>query len=204
MARVSGGSRFTKELAEFLADLAVSGAGRALRLLWTGKEIVEGALLGPPTPELAKFGLASAGGDFQEGAERFLREYLGGESRVVPFGGRAAELAELRRWVEDPDAPVRGLLTAPAGRGKSALVARFAADMAEREDVDLLFLPVSIRFETNAEHDFWRAFAVGLADIAKLDRHRSSLTNDDGDGYNDCASLREEHRAHVHLCFIVS
>lgn len=148
-----------RQLGELLLHLF--GLERLLELSRWATDRIVGA-----DPHLAPYGLAEAGAQFREGACRFLEEYLGSEHQVVPFGGREAELAELRGWVEDPEAPVRGLLTAPAGRGKSALVARFAAEMAGRKDVELLFLPVSIRFETNEAGEFWQALASGLAGIA--------------------------------------
>src|SRR5262245_61635702 len=70
----------------------------------------------------------------------FLEGYDGSRGRPVPFGGRAAALSRLSAWLDDPEAPYL-LLTAPAGRGKSALLVRWCADLLSRKDLALVFLP---------------------------------------------------------------
>ena len=113
-------------------------------------------------PALAGFGLDVAPAGFRNAAKAFLREYLGTPEEPVPFGGRGAVLDRMWEWLDDPEAPSRALLVAPAGRGKSALVARLVADLARAQMEGLVFLPVSIRFGSNAEADFWQALAAAV------------------------------------------
>jgi len=63
--------------------------------------------------------------DYAMRIRNFILEYIGTLQRPVPFGGRQADLQTLDGWLDDPDAPPYLLLTAPAGRGKSALLVRW-------------------------------------------------------------------------------
>ena len=92
-------------------------------------------------------GLSSLSGGASVGVDQFLHEYLGTPAAPVPFGGRAAQLDQLDGWLASPNQPY-ALMVAEAGRGKSALLARWAFDVAERGDVDVAFVPVSLRFNT--------------------------------------------------------
>ena len=67
-------------------------------------------------------GLARLSIDFLSRVQGFVAEYIGTAERPVPFGGRAAELGQLDEWLADPTAPSYLLVTAGAGRGKSALI----------------------------------------------------------------------------------
>jgi hypothetical protein len=58
----------------------------------------------------------------------FAAEYL---AAGVPFGGRDEELAALDAWLGDPQRPC-ALVVARAGRGKSALLARWTRSIAAR------------------------------------------------------------------------
>jgi hypothetical protein len=84
----------------------------------------------------------------------FLEFYLGTPHHAVPFAGRTADLARLDAWLRD-GAPYR-VLVAPAGRGKSALVSRWIASLTQRADAAaasplIVFVPISIRYQTNLE-----------------------------------------------------
>jgi hypothetical protein len=80
----------------------------------------------------------------EAGIRRFLGDYLGRPGRPMPFGGRDAELAELRDWVAGPGSGY-ALVLAPAGRGKSSLLAHLAAGMSDDPATDVIFVPVSLR-----------------------------------------------------------
>ena len=91
----------------------------------------------------------------------------------MPFGGRDEDIALLDAWLDDATAPPRYLLTAPAGRGKSALLVRWLQHLQEQGRVgrdapaswQLVFVPISIRFETHRPDIFYEAIAAGLAAI---------------------------------------
>ncbi|MEU8259186.1 tetratricopeptide repeat protein [Micromonospora sp. NPDC048999] len=55
---------------------------------------------------------------------------LNARHEVVPFSGRADDLAELRRWRASPGRLALRWLHGPGGQGKTRLAARFAADSA--------------------------------------------------------------------------
>jgi hypothetical protein len=95
--------------------------------------------------------------------ENFLRLYLGRPGEPVPFGGRDEALRALDAWLEDPQRPF-ALLTAPAGRGKSALLVRWMTALRARQpDFPVAFVPVSTRFNTNLESVTFGALATQLA-----------------------------------------
>ena len=104
---------------------------------------------------------------------RFEDEYLIGESGPVPFGGRQTQLDYLDAWLMDENADPRLLVSAPAGRGKSALLVRWMHSLKQREHIvpnkwQLVFVPVSIRFGTNAPDVHFRLLAEQLAAIASV------------------------------------
>jgi hypothetical protein len=121
---------------------------------------------------LARTGAASK---FSGTIEAFLEEYLVTESGLttVPFGGRDTDITLLDTWLDDKTAPPRYLLTAPAGRGKSALLVRWLQHLQEQGHVgrdgptswQLVFVPISIRFETHRPDIFYEAIAARLAEI---------------------------------------
>lgn len=71
-----------------------------------------------------------------------IQEYL-----AAPFAGRDREVTALHTWLSLPEAPL-GLLAAEAGRGKSALLVRWSADVVAASTADLVYIPISIRFGT--------------------------------------------------------
>ena len=121
--------------------------------------------------------LAQVGGasKFSGKIEAFFEEYLVTETGLttVPFGGRDEDFALLDAWLDDETAPPRYLLTAPAGRGKSALLVRWLQHLQEQGRVgrdapaswQLVFVPISIRFETHRPDIFYEALAARLAEI---------------------------------------
>jgi ATP/maltotriose-dependent transcriptional regulator MalT len=106
----------------------------------------------------------------------------------VPFGGRTREIDALNGWLhdrrDDGDADVLAgepasnnlLITAPAGRGKTALLVRWIEQLPA--DWPRVFVPVSIRYQTNQALTFYQALAAGLANILgeKLSEPRTDPT----------------------------
>ena len=116
----------------------------------------------------------AAASTFTGKIEAFLEEYLVTEegSGIVPFAGRDEELDRLDCWLDDAGASSRFLLTAPAGRGKSAVLVHWIKrlEMTGRVgDVEgswsLVFMPISMRFSTNQPEVFYEAIAARLAEV---------------------------------------
>ncbi len=114
--------------------------------------------------------------------ERFVHTYLGTFERPVPFGGRQDEIEALNWWLSTnrktrKEATETGgnavlkadldsnnlLITAPAGRGKTALLVRWVDQLVTNHH--LVFVPISIRYQTNQASTFYNAFAARLAEI---------------------------------------
>ncbi len=116
----------------------------------------------------------SAGGDvarsssaaasaYEALADAFRAQYLGRPEAPVPFGGRHEELARLNEWLDDLRAPSYRIVAAPAGRGKSALLVRWAESLKGRSDLAVVFFPISIRFNTNLAGVVFASLALQLA-----------------------------------------
>ena len=116
--------------------------------------------------------------DYSARIEEFLLEYLGSRRKQVPFGGRATQLAELDGWLDDRRAPPYYLMIAEAGRGKSALVCRWQTQILTRPDVDVIFVPISIRFETATQDVLFAALAARLAAIHGEEMQPAALAAD--------------------------
>jgi len=94
---------------------------------------------------------------------RFLAHYLGSAAAHVAFGGRADTIAMLCRWIESDEGPSFRFLVGPMGRGKSAVICRLletiassatpesgpGAETSATMTPEIVFVPVSLRFETN-------------------------------------------------------
>ncbi len=80
------------------------------------------------------------------------------------FVGRKEVIDKLNDWLDDPAAPPYLLLVAPAGRGKSALLARWQEKLQNREDVYLIFVPISIRY-VNSETEVFKILVAHMADL---------------------------------------
>jgi hypothetical protein len=78
--------------------------------------------------------------------ENFQRQYIGDEHHTPPFVGRELKLAALDSWRSDLTRPYE-LIRAPAARGKSALLATWAAAIEDAAAV--IYMPISARFRTN-------------------------------------------------------
>jgi hypothetical protein len=93
---------------------------------------------------------------------------------VDVFGGRDAELAQLDTFLADPTHPF-GLLVAPTGLGKTALLVHWIARVQQQHpEWRIIFAPVSIRFQTANEQVALSILAHSLADIhSDLEQYRS-------------------------------
>ena len=112
----------------------------------------------------------------------FLAQYRDSPERPQPFGGRREEFRRLDSWLGQAEQPYL-LVAAPPGRGKSSLVARWcdrltAADRRER--LQIVFVPISIRFEFNRQATVLRALATRLAAV-----HGEPAFGDSADDWRD-------------------
>jgi hypothetical protein len=137
-------------------------------------------------------GECTAASKYAGKVEAFFEEYLSSENMLgrVPFGGRNSELALLDSWLSDPEAEQRFLVTAPAGRGKSALLVRWTESLKARgfsvADVgpwEIVFVPISVRYETHRPEIFYEMIAARLADA--LCAELSSTQTDKATYYAD-------------------
>lgn len=106
----------------------------------------------------------------QARTQAFRDEYLVSEMSPVPFGGRDAELDRLTSWLLDESAPPRMAITAPAGRGKSALLVQWIKSLEDvgiisRDGWQLAFMPISIRVGSNRPEIFYEGLGHRLAEI---------------------------------------
>lgn len=133
----------------------------------------------PPLPKRSPLvegiHLLPNGYDFR--IQNFLSEYLGSPEQPEPFGGREDALKALDDWL-DGDTQ-RLVLAAPAGRGKSALLVRWLDRLIAREDLALVFVPVSVRFRTNLASTFFASLAARLAHLHGEDVPTSEMTSTD-------------------------
>lgn len=102
----------------------------------------------------------------------FFDSYHVSESGPIPFGGRDDELKLLNMWLNNSNASTRMLVTAPAGRGKSAILSQWYKSLSMHEDrIDrskkwhVIFVPISIRFGTNQPSFFYKVIYEKLAGI---------------------------------------
>lgn len=110
-------------------------------------------------------GVRSLPFDYAARIENFLNEYLGTPFHPVAFGARDDELKALDSWFEGDEESSYLMLAAPAGRGKSALLVHWSRQVQKREDIELAFVPVSIRFRTNLSGVVFATLAARLAKI---------------------------------------
>lgn len=115
--------------------------------------------------------------DYAARIENFLNEYLGTPDHPVAFGGREAELGALTTWLDEDGQSPYLMLAAPAGRGKSALLVHWSRNLQKREDMEVVFVPISIRFRTNLSGVFFEAMAARLADLhGEKIKEKSTMT----------------------------
>lgn len=133
----------------------------------------------------ADFGIARI---FQTRTRAFTDEYLVSETGPVPFGGRDDELGRLDEWLFDPQSLPRMLVTAPAGRGKSALLVQWIKSLQDRgicggDGWQLAFMPISIRLGTNRPEVFYEGLARRLSEITRVALSNETFRDSDGFRY---------------------
>jgi uncharacterized protein DUF4062 len=102
---------------------------------------------------------------YSDRIRNFLDEYLGAPASAVPFGGRDDEIEALDAWFQDSAAPPYAIVVAEAGRGKSALLVHWASTLLESDRARVVFVPISIRFNTALSSVTFAALAAGLREI---------------------------------------
>ena len=125
---------------------------------------------------------------FQTRTRAFTEEYLVSETGPVPFGGRDEELRRLDEWLLDPRSSPRTLVTAPAGRGKSALLVRWMKNLQDGgvcavDGWQLAFMPISIRTGTNRPEVFYEGLARRLSEISGRALPPEAFRDSDGFRY---------------------
>ncbi|SHN44831.1 hypothetical protein SAMN05192549_12715 [Duganella sacchari] len=80
-----------------------------------------------------------------------------------PFGGRDSEYEQLDTWLSDGNAPGRNLICAPTARGKSALLVQWTERLASDATWSVVFVPISLRFNTDRPVVFYALLAMQLA-----------------------------------------
>ncbi|KAA3664077.1 MAG: ATP-binding protein, partial [Chloroflexi bacterium] len=98
------------------------------------------------------------------GIQNFLTTYLGTDEKPVPFGGRDQQLKQLNDWLAQGNKQYL-LLTAPAGRGKSALLVRWRQALTAVPNLSVIFIPISLRFNTNRKDTTFRYLSAQLAHL---------------------------------------
>jgi hypothetical protein len=143
------------------------------------KEIAAGAPLTRMVDTLVELldGISEISADYAGRIKNFLIEYLGTPDKPVPFGGRIEQLADLNEWLTTPGAPPYCLIAAEAGRGKSALLARWADSLVRHGAARVVFIPISIRFNTAAAEVTFTALAARLSEVYGEPVKWASLTS---------------------------
>src|SRR5271157_1621825 len=116
--------------------------------------------------------------DYAGRIQNFVDEYLGTPEHPVPFGGRRDEMAELHNWLNETTAPPYLLIVSEAGRGKSALLVHWAKHVIESNQAEVIFIPVSIRFNTAHSSVTFKALAARLAQAYGEDIKHGELSMD--------------------------
>jgi hypothetical protein len=96
---------------------------------------------------------------------KLIRSYQDTIEDPRPFAGRASVLAALDRWLAQTSRRFK-LITGSAGRGKTALLLSWLGRLIlDREDLTVLYLPISIRFNTADETSGLRLLLAALSDV---------------------------------------
>jgi hypothetical protein len=114
--------------------------------------------------EILTAGLEMARGNVLSSVEALVSFYLGGPANPAPFGGRADSMRALDEWVHSPSKPF-ALMAYPAGRGKTTTLVRWAVEAAAQRSATVVFVPVSLRFNTARRVDLLQIWASRLLSV---------------------------------------
>jgi hypothetical protein len=129
-----------------------------------GDDLLDSLLaLSPGTVAQLLAGIRDLPTDYAARIENFLNEYIGTAEQPVPFGGRADVFEELDAWLDRDPAHPYLLIAAEAGRGKTAALVHWTRRRLGEPGLEVVFVPVSIRFRTNLSGVFFPALAARLA-----------------------------------------
>jgi len=142
------------------------GADRQKRRL--GKEVLEetlAAVLRQPSMLSAVLGRdLQALRSFDGSVSNFIGYYVGDDQHPKIFAGRESELHTLNRWLAG-GASQYHLVTSDAGLGKSALLVAWTRQALARGAADIVFCPVSHRFQTNSAAQVFRGLYLKLCAV---------------------------------------
>ena len=105
-------------------------------------------------------------GPAQQSIREFSDVYLGTPHQPSGFGGRGADKQRILDWLANPKSPPYYVLRAITGRGKSALLSRVVVAASEQPDLDIVFVPVSLRFKLTRLIDVLHALLGQLAALS--------------------------------------
>jgi hypothetical protein len=117
------------------------------------------------------FNMLAIGAERQDVIRQFTTHYLGtpdGKIPPRPFGGRSTDFEKLNTWLFDQNQPRYGLLVAEAGMGKSSVLLHWlkALRIDNRfRDWELVYYPISARFQTNLESQTLSTLAAQLGGL---------------------------------------
>jgi len=156
-----------RQIAQSTKDEAPLRAALHLKGVTPESSLLDGLLIlaGLPVVKQLVQGLEKLGTDYGVRIQNFLNSYLGTIDHPVAFGGRETELGRIDEWLDTPAAQPYLLISGGAGSGKSALLVHWSRRLVAREDLTLVFAPVSIRFRTSLAAVFFPILAARLAEF---------------------------------------
>lgn len=98
---------------------------------------------------------------------KLIKSYQERPGEPRPFVGRAALMQQLDEWLQEAQAPLL-LVSGAAGRGKSALLLHWLGRQVQRDrPLTLIYLPISIRFNTADEAAGVQLLFAALCDVLR-------------------------------------
>ncbi len=157
--------RDLKDRADLPFPVAVFAWDDILDELQAHPDLIRRYYAGPvPSPEaVGKTPPVAAQLSSSGAIQNFFIHYQGTPSSPVAFGGRQSTLEALDAWFDNSEEAPYLLLAAPAGRGKSAVLVRWSERLAGRTGVTTVFVPISVRFNTNLSRVVFSSLVSQLA-----------------------------------------